>query len=255
MSIRRMIFTAEKESFIVRVLMKKIQDAGTDCFFVPFNVDDVFAAWEGESQLIAIYMEDGVYPKEDVLHFITDNMEEKGGQLIFIGAKEDLKIVCQHIPKGLLCRTFPRPVDNAEFVSVVKKYYDKVESGELKKRILIVDDDPQYLGLVRQWLSEDYNVSLASSGIQAIKYLGKNKVDLILLDHEMPVTSGPQVLEMLRSDEETKTIPVMFLTGKSDKESVMAVVALHPEGYFLKSISREKLLKELKEFFMLHAQI
>ena len=93
---------------------------------------------------------------------------------------------------------------------------------------------------------------MANSGLQAIKWLGKNKVDLILLDHEMPVTSGPQVLEMLRSDSETASIPVMFLTGKSDKESVMAVVALRPEGYFLKSIRREELLEKLQEYFVLH---
>ncbi len=70
----------------------------------------------------------------------------------------------------------------------------------------------------------------------------------------MPVTSGPQVLEMLRADTETKDIPVMFLTGKSDKESVMAVVALRPEGYFLKNIQKEELLEKLQEFFVLHKQ-
>ena len=93
---------------------------------------------------------------------------------------------------------------------------------------------------------------MANSGLQAIKWLGKNKADLILLDHEMPVTSGPQVLEMLRSDPETASIPVMFLTGKSDKESVMAVLSLRPEGYFLKTIEREELLQQLKDFFIRH---
>ena len=57
---------------------------------------------------------------------------------------------------------------------------------------------------------------------------------------------------MLRSDEETRNIPVMFLTGKSDKESVMKVVALKPEGYFLKTIQKEELLENLKEFFIMH---
>ena len=56
---------------------------------------------------------------------------------------------------------------------------------------------------------------------------------------------------MLRSDPETTSIPVMFLTGKGDKQSVMAVVALKPEGYFLKTIQREELLEKLNEFFML----
>ena len=110
------------------------------------------------------------------------------------------------------------------------------------------------MGLVREWLKGTYKVAMANSGLQALKWLGKNRADLILLDYEMPVTSGPQVLEMLRSDEETKDIPVIFLTGKGDKESVMAVVALKPQGYFLKNIDREELLTKMKEFFILHKQ-
>ncbi|MBP3278427.1 MAG: response regulator, partial [Butyrivibrio sp.] len=59
--------------------------------------------------------------------------------------------------------------------------------------------------------------------------------------------------EMLRADEETRSIPVMFLTGKSDKESVLAVVALKPEGYFLKNIEKDELLEKLGQFFALQA--
>ena len=156
------------------------------------------------------------------------------------------------MPGDLLCSSFVRPVDNEMFVKTVTEYLKKIEAGEFRKSILIVDDDPGYLGLVREWLRGTYKVYMANSGLQAIKWLGKHKVDLILLDHEMPVTSGPQVLEMLRSDLETKSIPVMFLTGKGDKESVMKVVALKPEGYFLKNIRKEELLEKLNEFFLLH---
>ena len=138
------------------------------------------------------------------------------------------------------------------FVKSVTEYLNKLDSGEFRKSILIVDDDPGYLGLVREWLRGTYKVYMANSGLQAIKWLGKNKVDLILLDHEMPITSGPQVLEMLRNDEETMSIPVMFLTGKGDKESVMKVVSLRPEGYFLKNIQKAELLEKLNEYFVLH---
>ena len=247
----RMLFVAEKESFIVRVLVKKVQDAGVECKFVQDSVNDINAAWQ-DATLITLFMEDGVEPKSDVLHFLSDSMDEKGCQVILIGEKAEIESVTPQIPGDLIYKTFTRPVDNEEYAKAISEYYEKVDSGEFKKSILIVDDDPQYLSLVRQWLKDAYKVSMANSGLQAIKFLGKNKVDLILLDHEMPVTSGPQVLEMLRNDEETKNIPVMFLTGKSDKESVMAVVALKPEGYFLKNIQKEELLEKLQEFFILH---
>lgn len=246
-----MIVAGEKESFIVRTLIKKAQDAGAECKFVPWTVNDIHASFE-ETELIAVFMEDDTKPKEEVIHFLSDNMEDKGKMLILIGEQDDIDYVRGKIPKEILYKTFTRPVDNAEYMNAVKEYFEKMHAGEFKKSILIVDDDPNYLSLVRQWLKGTYKVNMVNSGLQAIKFLGKNKVDLILLDHEMPVTSGPQVLEMLRSDEETRSIPVMFLTGKSDKNSVMEVVALKPEGYFLKTIEKEELLEKLQEFFILH---
>ena len=65
----------------------------------------------------------------------------------------------------------------------------------------------------------------------------------------MPVTDGPQVLEMLRADNDTKNIPVMFLTGRDDKESVMKVVSLKPEKYLLKTMPKAKLISSIDDFF------
>jgi CheY-like chemotaxis protein len=251
MAENRMIVIGEKESFIVRVLIGKAKDAGLDCEYVPCVVNDIAKKLEGTS-LITLYMDEDSLPPEEVLHFLTDKMQELGLLMIIIGEQRDLIRIGEHIPEELIYTVFSRPVDNAKFLETVSEYIKKMSMGEFKKSILVVDDDPSYLGLVREWLKDSYKVFMANSGLQAIKWLGKNKVDLILLDHEMPVTSGPQVLEMLRSDDETKVIPVMFLTGKSDKESVMAVVSLKPEGYFLKTIQREELLEKLKEFFILH---
>ena len=247
----KMIVIGEKESFISRVLINKISATGAECSFVHWTVNDISAALEGVL-LITLYMEDGERPGEDILHYLTDTMEERSLQMILVGERQDIQFVCDHIPGDLIYATFSRPVDNTKFTETVTEYFSKADSGVFKKSILIVDDDPQYLTLVREWLKGTYKVSMANSGLQALKWLGKNKVDLILLDYEMPVTSGPQVLEMLRSDAETKSIPVMFLTGKGDKESVMAVVALRPESYFLKSIQKEELLEKLQEYFILH---
>ncbi|MCR5626911.1 MAG: response regulator [Lachnospiraceae bacterium] len=252
MAENRVLIIGSKETFLVRALIKKLADAGIDNKFTPWTVDDINAAWEETTALVTLYMEEGESPGEEIIHFIMDKMNEIGAQMIIIGARLDIQFVIDRIPGDLIFKTLERPIDNAAFVQAVSEFIRKMDAGELRKSILIVDDDPTYLALVRDWLKEKYRVSMVNSGLQAIKFLGKNKVDLILLDHEMPVTSGPQVLEMLRSDEETKNIPVIFLTGKSDKESVMAVVALKPEGYFLKSVTRVELLEKLDEFFILH---
>ncbi len=248
---KRAILISEKEAFIARVLINKICDTVKECNFVHWTVSDINANLQGVS-LAVLFMEEGEKPSDDVLHFINETFEEKEVQMIVVGEMVDIQYVCNRLSSNVIYTTFSRPVDNAKFAKTVKKYFEQVESGEMKKSILIVDDDPQYLTMVREWLKSSYKVIMANSGLQAIKMLGKSKVDLILLDHEMPVTSGPQVLEMLRSDPETSSIPVMFLTGKGDKESVMAVVALRPEGYMLKTIEKNELLNNLKEYFVLH---
>ena len=245
---KKMVFTGEKESFITRVLIKKVQDSGIDCSFVHCTVDEINKTWE-ESQLLTLYLDDDTEIKDDVLHFLSDNMYEKGVHMILIGEQTGIDYAKEYIPKELIYRVFTRPVDNAAFVEAVSEFFTKLDAGEFRKSILIVDDDPQYLSLVREWLRGTYKVLMANSGLQAIKYLGKNKVDLILLDYEMPVTTGPKVLEMLRSEPGTSDIPVMFLTNKSDKESVMGVISLKPEKYLLKTMPPGELVASIDEFF------
>ena len=242
---------SEKETFLVRVMMQKIKEAGIDCEFVYWSIDSINAKIDGAG-LVVLYMDESERPKKDAIRFLIDKMTDESIQMIIIGERLDVDDVASSIPGDLIYRSFYRPINNAEFVDTVRDLFQKMNAGEFKKSILIVDDDPSYMSLVREWLKGTYKVSMANSGLQAIKMLAKNKVDLILLDHEMPVTSGPQVLEMLRSEEETKNIPVMFLTGKGDKDSVMAVLALRPEGYFLKNITRDELLENLREYFLLH---
>ena len=90
---------------------------------------------------------------------------------------------------------------------------------------------------------------MASSAAMAISFLATNKPDLILLDYEMPVCSGPQFLEMIRAEISTSRIPVIFLTAKGDKESVKSVLALKPAGYLLKTMNAEQIVENIDNFF------
>ena len=244
----RILVIGEKETFLIKVLVKKIKDSGYDAVYVPSNVNAIHDNWEGAA-LLTCYLDTGEKLPGDVSRFLIDKMTDDEKQMIIVGDKNDVRYMTDNMPGDLIYKIFNRPLNNDEYIKTVNELFSKIEAGEFRKNVLIVDDDPNYLGLVREWLRGTYKVSIASSGLQAIKWLGKNKADLILLDYEMPVTTGPQVLEMLRADEETKSIPVIFLTGKGDKESVMAVVALKPEGYLLKTVDRTELLGKLDEFF------
>ncbi len=242
------LLISRKETFLIRAMEKKLQESRLNSVYTPWNIDDINKNWEG-TDLVTLYVEEGEAVPDDVLHFLNDKLADEDKKIIAIGGRDENQYICDHIPGTILYKTFLRPLDNEAYIRTVQKLVSMAEAGEFKKTILVVDDDASYLGLVREWLKGTYKVAMANSGLQAIRWLGKNQADLILLDHEMPVTSGPQVLEMLRNDSETMGIPVMFLTGKSDKKSVMEVMSLKPQGYFLKSIEKDQLLKELADFF------
>lgn len=118
-----------------------------------------------------------------------------------------------------------------------------------KKKLLVVDDSDFMLKAMQSILSSDYEVITAKSGMSAIKDIAIARPDLILLDYEMPVCNGRQVLEMIRSEEEFTDLPVIFLTNKVDTESVRRAIALKPEGYLLKTQSTETVKKEIDHFF------
>ena len=245
----KVLVIGEKETFIIKVLMGKLNDAKIETVFSEDKVTSINSNWV-DSGIIAYYLEAGARLSPEIETFLKDKLSEGDKQLFLIGDQVDTRSVVDNFPQHLIGKVFARPLDYDAFISAAKAYFNMEAEGETKRSILIVDDDPNYMGLVREWLRENYKVSMANSGMRAIKWLSANKADLILLDYEMPVTDGPQVLEMLRSDEETKNIPVIFLTGKDDKESVMAVLSLKPEGYVLKASGKDGIVNTIRKFFM-----
>ena len=119
-----------------------------------------------------------------------------------------------------------------------------------RKRILVVDDGAITLRSVKALLENTYIVWLATSGEMALKRMERELPDLILLDYEMPDLDGKETLERIRADERMKNVPVIFLTGKNDKESIEQVISLKPEGYILKSTKPEQIVSMIDEFFL-----
>lgn len=113
------------------------------------------------------------------------------------------------------------------------------------KHILIVDDDPRMLKMMKEQLHYEYDVATAVSGKVAMKFLETKHTDLILLDYEMPEEKGPQVLEKIRANQSTKDVPVIFLTGVTERDKIQKALVLQPQGYLLKPIDRERLMETI----------
>lgn len=152
-----------------------------------------------------------------------------------------------YLPDGRI-RFLCRPIRQEDIVARAKEIL-KIEddASEGLKKIMVVDDSPALLRTVQGMLAEKYKVIFATSGPQALAAIGRSRPDLILLDYNMPVCDGKMTLQMLRSEESTKDIPVVFLTGFSDSDHVREVLAFHPQGYLLKPPSADRLIATIEQ--------
>ena len=125
----------------------------------------------------------------------------------------------------------------------------QTESGFSKKRILAVDDTAIILTRISDILRNDFDVITVNSGAWALKYLGQEKPDLILLDIQMTPKNGIDTLRDIRSMRDRSDIPVIMLTGVEDKESVLASFKLGICDYILKPFSSDDLLKRIRMVF------
>ncbi len=128
--------------------------------------------------------------------------------------------------------------------------FENENSPDRKKSILLIDDDTEQLVHIKEQLREFYNVTPVKSGEMAFKYLSKHIPDLILLDYMMPEEDGPSVLRRLRENEKYADIPVIFLTGMTEKNTVIRTLTeLKPQGYIIKPSKKSELVGKIIDVF------
>ncbi len=242
------LIISKVDSFMVNAIKVKLESSGFICDFESTDSPTINKSID-EKRVIVLYIDDSIFEKPDLLIYLKDKCNDDEKKLILIGSPADFTAVSDYISDNFLAGKLERPIDMQELIGLIRGVQTTALEDSDKKSVLIVDDDTTYLRTVRDWLKDRYKVYMANSGIQALTWLAKNHADLVLLDYMMPVASGLEILEMIRSEEFSRDIPVIFLTSRSDKESVKTVMKLNPQGYLLKSISKDVLRNELDKFF------
>lgn len=223
----------------------------TELGYGVINVEDALSEMKGIKEKISaivLFVDENLLKKLPSLTFLRTKATEEDIRFFIIADLNEMEEIRKLIPNNLIQKEFQRPVNVKDIESELDEYIKSYEKQEMKK-VLVVDDSGAVLRSVKGWLEHKYQVILANSGTMAIKYLSTNRPDLVLLDYEMPILNGRQVLEMMRSEDEFKDIPVIFLTGKNDVETIRQVLELKLEGYILKSTKPEQIIKTIDDFF------
>ncbi len=121
-----------------------------------------------------------------------------------------------------------------------------------KLRILAVDDNSISLAAIEQELKRDYEVIPVNSGERALQYLKREKPNLILMDIQMAQKSGIETLREIRGMDRCRDIPVIMLTSKQDKASVVESSKLGVFDYVIKPFKGDDLLRRIERVLREH---
>ncbi len=243
----KVLLIGDTKSFMVNAITKDLTDIYYDVTLVSPSVTYV-KGLAFRPSIYLVYL-DNVNDFGEVLVYLDTQILSSDIKVCLIGEKMQIDKAYEYIAEERVEASFLRPVNIKQLGERLDYLIEHGNVSKEAKRILVIDDDGMMLKAIKSWLENRYRVTIVNSGMSAIKYLATNQVDLILLDYEMPVTTGPQVFEMLKSDPDTKDIPIMFLTVKSDKESVMKVLELKPDNYLLKTMPPKELVAQIDNFF------
>lgn len=244
---QNILIVSEVQSYLLVSLQEKLAEVNCKVMNVQAN-PDLLSKIKEELDMIFIFGTEDLLNQRQRLTYLKDKALEDDVPIFVSGDPQELLEIQKDIPLHLIQKEFPRPINVSEVAEAIDSYL-KTFGKQNKKKILVVDDSGAMLRNVKGWLEDKYQVILANSGAMAIKYLSTNRPDLVLLDYEMPIVDGKQVLGMIRSETEFSDIPVIFLTSKGDKESVMQVMDLKPDGYLLKTMPPEQIKKSVDTFF------
>ncbi len=262
MANRILLIGDNDQAFLIKALIKSLTDADYEVAFCPSEAHYVDArrAQADFPNIIILYLERIEDSDNKFFAYINNYMSNEGkkNRLYFIGNMGEINQAYEFIQRAYVKYAFERPVDVQELLKTLERdggdysFTENVKEYELdpdKKTILVVDDEIVQLHAMERWLNKTYNVFTEKSGNDAIALLQRYKVDMILLDYEMPILSGYEVFRLLKSDPSTADIPVVFLTGNDDSDVVRQVVASHPAGYILKNTSPVILVQKIDAIF------
>ncbi|WP_294430866.1 response regulator [uncultured Treponema sp.] len=259
-----LLVTDMETSILIRSMIESFNKAGFDAKFCPIDSDYIKSNIASFSpDVCIIYMNGYSDSYTKCFKNIKDYIDKFSIKvyLYLIGTETEFTTAFKNVEREMFHEIFMRPVNVNDIIRQINLIgsdyiYSEQNLSEAEvqehldwKKILVVDDDSIFLRNISHQLSKDFNVYMVSSGTDAVGFLKNHTVDLILLDYEMPVLSGLDVLQLLRNEPTTADIPVIFLTGKDDKKTVMSVIAAKPDSYMLKSTPPIVLTQNLRDFF------
>ncbi len=242
------LFIRNADNIVTRGLTKALGDSGYNIIDVPDepagiitrkHMADIILYCPGGSDSSGIRM---------TMNFLDELFRDEDKMVCLAGDSADINdaLSASAVKTPFV---YPRPVDNEKFIQDMGHIVRMQKELKCRKKIYITDDDEDYRAIVEKWLSDDHSVNGFSNTSDTLAAIGTLRPDLLLLDYELPDGNGYELMKQLHASPATANIPVIFLTGKNDREHVYKILGCRPDGYLLKNIEKDVLLSAIRKFF------
>ena len=245
MELRKKILIIDDEADIRDIVRMYLGEAGYDVIEASNGQEGILRAQNEHPDLIVLdIMMPGINGFEVAKHLKDDPNTQKIPILILSILAQDSQY--RH---GILDYV-SKPFKQEELVTKVKNFFDKLQN-KATHTVLVVDDDPDIVDVIALCLKDSrIGSEKAYNGPEALQKAGTQKIDLVLLDINMPGMNGFEVIKHLKADPKTCDLPVIVLTGtylsESDKKHG---ITLGVSKYLTKPFSADELVKEITAAF------
>ena len=246
---KSVLYIRPNHGIVTKGVEKNLKDANFNVISVVDEPDEIIAHRQDADIVLYHPIAEGESHIGITMNMLNEMCRDDSKIFLLMGDVSDLEIAREAGVASIVSRIYERPVDMNKFIDDILYYSELLEENQRKKTLFVVDDDSDYLAVVNRWLSKNYLISTFSSGEELINGLNTARPDLILMDYEMPDLDGYDLLKKIRTKDETKDIPVIFLTGKNDRDHVYKILNYKPDGYLLKTSQKEDLLDVIDRFF------
>ena len=243
------LYIQSGEGIVKKGIEKNLSEAKFNVITIPDEPDRIIAS-RNDADII-IY-NPGTNDASNIgitMNLLGEICQDDSKILCLTGEITDINSAMASNGSHRVSKVYPRPVEIKSFVQDMLYFTELQEELHRKKTIFVVDDDPGYLSVIGHWLSPYYNVQCFNSGSEMLSGLSTVTADLLLLDLEMPKMDGFDLMKIIRTDHTDPPIPIILLTGNSNKDIVFHVLEYKPDGYLLKTSPKENILDVIHRFF------
>ena len=246
---RTILYITNGQGVVKKGIENNLSSAGFKVITVPDEPDKIIALRKEADIVIYNPMTDEDSHIVLTMNLLAEICQDDSKIFCLTGDEEEIEKAMKAGGARRVSRCYERPVGITQLIRDMNYFTELEDDYHRTKTVFVVDDDHGFLSVTEHWLSAEYQVSCFTSGEAALEGLKMVTPDLMLLDYEMPEMDGCALMKRIRDEHPEQNIPIIFLTGKNDKDHVFRVIEYKPDGYLLKTSGKDALLDVIRRFF------